>query len=70
MSLDRQLNSHGHVHRFLVTNDPSSGWEVREEEDAAVLRRTHRDDWHRVERDVRCFELTALALKREGWTEN
>ena len=65
MSLDRNLISHGRVHRFVVTRD-REGWEVREEEDRAVLRREHRDDWHRVERDV---ETRALALKRAGWIE-
>ena len=69
MSLDRLLNRHGHVHRLIVTND-LEGWEVREEEDAAVLRLTHRADWHRVERDMQLFEIRALALKRDGWTES
>jgi len=69
MALDRQLNSPGHVHRFMVVDQPS-GWDVREEEDASVIRHTHRDDWHRVERDIRLFDLTALALKRQGWTES
>ena len=69
MSLDRHLISNGHVRRFVVTSD-LEGWEVREEEDSAVLRRAHRDDWHRVERDVRLFEIKALALKRDGWIED
>ena len=69
MSLDRHLNSHGHVHRFVVTRD-LEGWEVREEKDSAVLRRAHREDWHRVERDIRLFELRALELQREGWIES
>jgi hypothetical protein len=69
MSLDRHLISNGHVRRFVVTSD-LKGWEVREEEDSAVLRRAHRDDWHRVERDVRLFEIKALALKRDGWIED
>ena len=69
MSLDRQLNSRGHVHRFVVIDNPS-GWEVHEEEDATVIRHTHRDDWHRVERDIRLFDVRAQALKRDGWTEH
>ena len=36
MSLNRLLTNHGHVHRFVVTAD-SEGWEVREEEDDALL---------------------------------
>jgi len=69
MSFDRHLTGHGHFYRFVVTKDPA-GWEVREEEDTAVLRRAHREDWHRVERDIQLFEMRALALKREGWIEN
>jgi hypothetical protein len=69
MSLDRHLISNGHVRRFVVTSD-LKGWEVREEEDSAVLRRAHRDDWHRVERDVQLFEIKALTLKRDGWIED
>ena len=68
MSLDRHFTNHGHVHRFLVAN-ADDGWEVREEEDSAVVRQAHRRDWHRVERDVLLFEIKALALKRDGWNE-
>jgi hypothetical protein len=68
MSLDRLLNSYGHVHRFVVTSD-LTGWEVREEEDSAILRRVHREDWHRVERDIQLFEIRAMALKGQGWME-
>jgi hypothetical protein len=55
--------------RFVVTRD-AGGWEVSEEEDSAVLRRVHRKEWHRVERDIHLFEISALTLKREGWIEN
>ena len=68
MSLSRHLINDTHVHRFAVTSDVR-GWEVYEEEDSMVLRHVHRDDWHRVERDIRLFELTALTLKRHGWVE-
>jgi hypothetical protein len=46
-----------------------NGWEVCEEEDSKLLKRVHRDDWHRVERDTKLFEMTALALKCNGWIE-
>jgi hypothetical protein len=69
MSLDRRLINQEHVRRFVVTSDVG-GWEVREEEDSAVLRRAHRKDWHHVERDIHLFEIRARALKREGWIEN
>ncbi len=68
MALNRRLTSHGHVRRLVVMPDPK-GWEVLEKEDSEVLMRLHRDDWHRVERDVRLFEIRVLALKREGWID-
>ena len=55
VSLERRLVNHDHVHRCLVIED-AEGWEVREEDDATVVRRTHHSDWHRVEWDVRLFE--------------
>ena len=69
MSLNRDLTNDGHVHRFVVTQN-HKGWEVREEEDSIILRAAHREDWHRVERDIRLFDIRALALKGEGWVEN
>ena len=69
MSLDRYLVNHEHVHRLVVTPE-LAGWEVREEEDATVLSIVHRDDWHRVERDLYRFELRSQALKLAGWSEH
>jgi hypothetical protein len=69
MSLNHCLVNQEHVHRFVVTADVG-GWEVREEEDSTVVRRMHREDWHRVERDVQLFEIRAITLKREGWIDN
>jgi len=68
MRLSRRLRKDHHVHRFTVTPD-ELGWEVREEKDAAVVNRVHRDDWHRVERDAHLFELKVLDLKGDGWIE-
>jgi hypothetical protein len=42
---------------------------VREEADSAILKHIHREDWHLVERDCLLFDITALELKRDGWTE-
>jgi hypothetical protein len=69
LSIDRCFINRERVHRFVVTRD-AGGWEVSEEEDSAVLRRVHRKDWHHVEREIRLFEISTLALKREGWIEN
>ena len=68
MPVDRQLTRAGHVHQFGVTCG-AEGWEVLEKEDSAVVQRARRKDWHRVEIDIRLFEMTALALKRDGWIE-
>ncbi len=59
MVFSRSVNDHGHVHRLVVTRD-LQGWEVREEQDAVVLRRARRRDWHRVESDVELFEIAAF----------
>ena len=63
MTLHREVTSDTHVHRLVVTSD-LDGWEVREEEDATVLHRARRHDWHRVELDVMLFELKTTALTR------
>jgi hypothetical protein len=65
----RTLRNESHTHRFSITPEQPSGWEVREERDSAVLRRAHYDDWHRVERARRTFALEAFTLFRDGWTE-
>jgi hypothetical protein len=69
MALRRELANQDHVHRFVIVAD-ADGWEVREEEDANVIHRVHRTDWHRVEMDVRLFDVKAIGLKREGWIEH
>ena len=68
MSVSRQFTHHSHVCRFVVSFS-GHGWEVREEEDAVVVRRLQRDDWHRVERDIQLFERKAEALRQAGWVE-
>ena len=50
----------GHWSRLTVVHD-ELGWEVREERDGAIVRVSHRDDWHRVERLVELFKLTPPA---------
>jgi hypothetical protein len=69
VTVDRRLIHDGHVHRFIVVED-LEGWEVREEEDSKLIRQTHHDDWHRVERDTWRFELRSQEFKRQGWVEH
>jgi hypothetical protein len=68
MLFNRQLTREGHRHRLVITAD-INGWTIREEADAVVLKQIHRDDWHRVERDYLLFDIAAVGLKRDGWTE-
>ncbi|HUF48036.1 MAG TPA: hypothetical protein VMM93_09475 [Vicinamibacterales bacterium] len=46
----------GQLQRFTVTRS-DRGWEVCERHDERVVRTSHYDDWHRVERAVQVFEL-------------
>ena len=43
------LRSQDHTRAFLVNSADVRGWEVLEEEDDQVVRRTRLHDWHRVE---------------------
>jgi hypothetical protein len=67
MLMERSLVQDGHVHQLLVTHD-RAGWDFIEEEDGAIIRHVHYDDWHRAERAIRRFEGIALELERIGWT--
>lgn len=58
------------IRRFIITPQPTSGWEVREETDSVVTRRALYEDWHRVERARRSFEVEALSLHERGWVED
>jgi hypothetical protein len=47
----------GQVARFSVSRNTEAGWEVREERDDRLVRRTRYTDWHRVELAMQVFEL-------------
>jgi hypothetical protein len=66
--LKRQFTNNTHTRRLIVTSG-LHGWDVIDEEDSTVLRHSRRHDWHRVERDIRLFEVIALTLERAGWVE-
>jgi hypothetical protein len=53
--LTRQFTSAGHVNRITLTKG-RTGWEVREERDDTVVKRTTYSDWHRAERAIQVFE--------------
>ena len=69
MLFSRRLRSEGHIRAFVVDKADERGWEVREEEDHQVIRRTWIRDWHRVESAMAKFAIEALQLQRAGWTD-
>lgn len=69
MFLRRHLTKNTQSRRFTVMSD-HHGWEVTDEEGSMLLRRSLRQDWHRVERDMWLFHLEALAMMRAGWVES
>ncbi len=62
-----QLTQAGHTRRFSVQRVPDDGWEVVEEADSRVIRRTQYHDWHRVERALADMSETVRALEDQGW---
>lgn len=65
----KELTHDGHVRRFSVSDAGQNGWEVRIEQDAAVVRRFCYTDWHRVERALGAIALEVQALVRDGWRD-
>lgn len=69
MIFAKRLFSGGHTKEFVVDEAQEFGWEVREEEDNQVVKRTWLHDWHRVENAMMRFALQATQLESSGWTE-
>ena len=63
----KELTFAGHVRRFVVVAAGPVGWEVREEQDSAVVRRMCYSDWHRVERALREIAAEIDELQSWGW---
>ncbi len=59
MDLVKRILDGEHVRRMVVRHAARLGWDVSEEIDSRVLRAVHCEDWHRVERMLSVFELTA-----------
>jgi hypothetical protein len=64
----QELTHAGHVRRFEITSHGADGWEMRVEEDSAVLRRQWYTDWHRVERALTRVAIEVAELQNAGWT--
>jgi hypothetical protein len=63
----KELTHAGHVKRFIITAAGAEGWELREEQDSAVLRRVRYTDWHRVERALAVIDSQVQDLELHGW---
>jgi hypothetical protein len=68
MIFSKRLRSQDHVREFVV-DEADRGWEVREEQDHRIVKRTWMHDWHRVENAIMRFGLEASQLQRAGWVE-
>jgi hypothetical protein len=64
----QELTNAGHVRRFEIRSEGAEGWEMRVEEDSALLRRQRFTDWHRVERALTRVALEVAELQNAGWT--
>jgi hypothetical protein len=64
----QELTHAGHVRRFNLSRYGADGWEMRVEEDSAVVRRQRFTDWHRVERALTRVALEIAELQNAGWT--
>ena len=65
----RSLRRAAHIRRFTITATPTSGWEVREEEDSRIIMTRLYDDWHRVERALLSFAAVEATLRGAGWVD-
>jgi type III secretory pathway component EscV len=68
-SFEKTLRNADHTLRYSIQTTQSGGWVVREEKDSKVIRQTHYQDWHRVERARRVFFIKYDSLRAEGWQE-
>ncbi len=69
MIFSKQLRSQEHTRAFVVGEADDRGWEIREEEDNRIVKRTWLHDWHRVENAMMRFMVEAVQLRSAGWTE-
>ena len=63
----QELTHAGHVRRFEIRSQGADGWEMRVEQDSAIVRRQQYTDWHRVERALTLFAIEVAELESAGW---
>lgn len=68
MIFTKRLAAEGQTRLFTIEHSTRSGWIAREHRNNAV-HTSLLNDWRRVEATMALFELKALALRNEGWSE-
>jgi hypothetical protein len=68
MIFTKRLAIVGHSRQFTIERNIKSGWIAREHDDS-VIRTSLFRDWRQVEMAIALFELKALALQNQGWSE-
>jgi hypothetical protein len=56
-----------HTRRYSIVAVAPAGWEVRCQEDQTLCRLDYYEDWHRVERALKSFQLEVSRLSENGW---
>jgi hypothetical protein len=67
MMFNAELSYAGHSRRFTIDQAPLGGWELKIEEDHAVVSRVLYTDWHRVERALNAVARRVSELEAGGW---
>ena len=68
MIFTKQLATEGQTRLFTIEHSSRSGWIAREYRNNTI-HTSLIHDWRRVEATMALFELKALALRNEGWSE-
>ena len=68
MIFTKRLATEGHSRQLTIERSITSGWIAREQNDSAI-RTSLLHDWQRVELAIAIFEIKALALQDQGWSE-
>jgi hypothetical protein len=67
-SFVKRLKKADQIRRYTIQTT-ESGWEVREEQDAEILRHHYYQDWHRVERARLAISVQLDRLRAQGWSD-
>jgi hypothetical protein len=67
-SFVKSVRNAEHTRRYTIRTT-GLGWEVREEQDSKVVRKSLYYDWHRVERARKVIVIKLDGLRAEGWQE-